>query len=519
MASGTSKSGQYEPVDAGGASVEPSEVVAEQSTFSEGRKPIRQRVLDWIYPPEAPQATQLWRVENIAIPLGYCMVGLLQGLGSGVMAVYPIEIGATEAQQTSIKLIQSLPASLKILFGFLSDTVPLFGFRRKGYMLTGWMLSSASMFTLLALGVPSIPLLALLYFWYGLGFWLADVIADSLVAEKAKLEPEGQKGKLQSTCYACRFFMLMVGAAFATYAYDALSPRFMFWVMGLAPVAICVPATYLLAERRYADVPSVKAQSLEIWSSVTSRSVWQPMAFIYVYNLLQIGNAAWTQFLYTRLKFSATMINSLMVVAKVMLYFGIMIYKYGMMAWSWRLVYIFTTLLNAVFSTLQVVLVFGWNQKVGVSNFLFALGDDAIADFIAGIQFLPSSIMFVNLCPVGSEGASYAMFTTASNTALGVGSSLSTLLLGIWDVSKQALESGQVYGMAKLTVLTTLLQTSGLLFVFLLPRNRDELLALSHRGRSRVAGAIFLAAVGLGILFSIVDTLLNVLVPGWSGES
>ena len=39
----------------------------------------------------------------------------------------------------------------------------------------------------------------------------ADVMADALVAEKAKLEPPSQQGVLQSTCYAYRFFFLMVG--------------------------------------------------------------------------------------------------------------------------------------------------------------------------------------------------------------------------------------------------------------------------------------------------------------------
>jgi hypothetical protein len=35
----------------------------------------------------------------------------------------------------------------------------------------------------------------------------------------------------------------------------------------------------------------------------------------------------------------------------------------------------------------------------GLSPFLFALGDDAMAELIAGIQFLPTTIMMVHLCP------------------------------------------------------------------------------------------------------------------------
>jgi 4-hydroxy-3-methylbut-2-en-1-yl diphosphate synthase IspG/GcpE len=37
--------------------------------------------------------------------------------------VYPLQLGATEAQQTTVSVLRSVPATLKIAFGFLSDTV------------------------------------------------------------------------------------------------------------------------------------------------------------------------------------------------------------------------------------------------------------------------------------------------------------------------------------------------------------------------------------------------------------
>ena len=83
--------------------------------------------------------------------------------------------------------------------------------------------------------------------------------------------------------------------------------------------------------------------------------------------------------------------------------------------------------------------------------------------------------MMVHLCPTGSEGASYAMFTTVNNCASGLAGTFSTLLLGIWDVSKETMLSGDLSGMTKLTIFTTILQTSGLLFVKLLPNTKDDL--------------------------------------------
>ena len=74
--------------------------------------------------------------------------------------------------------------------------------------------------------------------------------------------------------------------------------------------------------------------------------------------------------------------------AYLLLYAGVLTYKYYMINWSWRKVYIVTTLLNGLFSVLQVLLIYG--ITFGLSPFLFAFGDDAFADFLAGVQFLVS---------------------------------------------------------------------------------------------------------------------------------
>ena len=149
---------------------------------------------DWLYPPQLPPELQLLRKENIAIPLCYLLVGVLQGLSGPLINVYPLDLNATEAQQTTISTLKSLPASLKLIFGFLSDNFPILGYRRKTYMLIGWGLSALSYGSLLfttdltlsevsyeksdgsfgirtdpPINAPSIPFLSLMTFLYGAG--------------------------------------------------------------------------------------------------------------------------------------------------------------------------------------------------------------------------------------------------------------------------------------------------------------------------------------------------------------
>lgn len=101
-----------------------------------------------LYPPHLPRACQLLRPENIAVPACYLLVGFLQGMSAPLANVLPIDLLASEAQQTTFTAIRSLPASFKILFGFLSDNFPIAGYRRKPYMLAGWLIASLSMASL-----------------------------------------------------------------------------------------------------------------------------------------------------------------------------------------------------------------------------------------------------------------------------------------------------------------------------------------------------------------------------------
>lgn len=138
-------------------------------------------------------------------------------------------------------------------------------------------------------------------------------MGDSVVAEKAKLEPEHARGSVQSSCYSYRFFGLMVAAPFSTSLYSWLGPRYIIGLLSLLPLSI-LPLVYWLQEDKDAPVAPTSAQCKEIWNTVRSRAVWQPLGFVYLYNVLQVGNVAWKEYLKTTLGFtavSATMPNTL----------------------------------------------------------------------------------------------------------------------------------------------------------------------------------------------------------------
>ena len=60
--------------------------------------------------------------------------------------------GAQPEEQNTINVLMTIPWSFKLLYGFLSDTYKLFGYRRKSYLLLGYIMYAASMSVLSFIG-------------------------------------------------------------------------------------------------------------------------------------------------------------------------------------------------------------------------------------------------------------------------------------------------------------------------------------------------------------------------------
>lgn len=138
----------------------------------------------------------------------------------------------------------------------------------------------------------------------------------------------------------------------------------------------------------------------------------------------------------------------------VMAWAGVVVFKALLFDTGWRYIYIYTTAVMLVFSLLQIILVMQWNKLIGLPDIIFALGDSSFMYFIQSIQFLPTCIMYLMLCPDGSEGLTYATLTTIANLASTVSYDISTLFSYIWDTSNETLEKGDFSGVLKLTLLT-----------------------------------------------------------------
>lgn len=158
-------------------------------------------------------AVEIYRKENIAIAMAYFAVGLTSSFLSTPLNIYLVEFLNAEPQmQNTIGILQTLPWSLKLAFGFLSDAVPLFGMHRKPYFAIGSVMYSVSYMAYALLDVHSVVLLSACVFLATVGLIQMDVMADTMCVQRSRFEPEESRGQMQASCYSIRFAGSLIGA-------------------------------------------------------------------------------------------------------------------------------------------------------------------------------------------------------------------------------------------------------------------------------------------------------------------
>jgi len=111
----------------------------------------------------------------------YFIQGAL-GLSSIALPLYLRHAGLDIKDMTTMSAIVSLPWLLKPLFAALSDTFPLWGYRRKSYVFLASVLSAVGWWCMAAL--PSFSAATVVcIFLANAGFAMVDVVTDGLVVE------------------------------------------------------------------------------------------------------------------------------------------------------------------------------------------------------------------------------------------------------------------------------------------------------------------------------------------------
>jgi len=373
------------------------------------------------------------------------------------------DLGLPPAEVAALMGVINLPWILKPLYGFLSDAVPIFGSRRRSYLLLSGLVGCGA-WAYLATGVVAPTGIIAGATLASLTVAFADVVADSIVVERTRAaEDAGDRslaGTLQSSCWLAQAVGGIASAYFSGSMLEAFGIQTVFGVTALLPLLVSLfagglqesgpaavrPAPASAANRLGAGSAGIEAlddaglpvrvRLRLLWQAVTDRRVLVPLAVLFIWLSKPSADMPFLFFLNNDLGFGAEMLGRLRFAESAASFAGILFYRLFLREVSTRKIFVGTTIAYVPFGLLQMLLASKLHRRLGIPDVALAFGDDVGLSALAQVAFMPTLVLAARLCPPGVEGALFATLMSVYNLARIVGQEtggLLTKLLGVTE--------------------------------------------------------------------------------------
>ena len=323
--------------------------------------------------------------STYAVMVVYFVQGVL-GLASLARTYFlKDQLGLSPAEATALMGITTLPWVIKPVYGFLSDGLPIFGYRRKPYLIIAGLLGSASWTSLAT--VVSTPTQAVVAATVAsLGVAVSDVVVDSLVVERAREDETASSGALQSLCWSCQSLGALTSAYFSGSLLQTMSPQQVFAITAVFPLLVVLMALQLDEKRvvktakdtangegvsagPFADFSElVSSQGSLLWGAISQRQVWLPTLFIALWQATPTSDGAFFYFITDELGIGPEFLGRVRVGTSLASLFGIWAYRTYLQEVELKKLFTGLSVAGAVLGSTQLLLVSRYNLVLGIPD-------------------------------------------------------------------------------------------------------------------------------------------------------
>jgi MFS family permease len=214
------------------------------------------------------------------------------------------------AQTATFFSITVIPWLIKPVYGLISDFIPLFGQRRKSYLLLSSGMAAVMGLVLTMMGAYTYWGLAMFFTLMGLGLAFTDVLTDALMVENG--QRLGLTGPFQAVQWAAiSFASILVGIGGGWLAQQKLL-SVTFLIATVFPVITLALALFMITEPR---VEAGDRRFHDTWAAIRgaigSRTLWIVAGFIFFYNFSPSFGPALVYYATDQLHFSKIFLGTL----------------------------------------------------------------------------------------------------------------------------------------------------------------------------------------------------------------
>ncbi|MEH2051024.1 folate/biopterin family MFS transporter [Nostoc sp.] len=400
--------------------------------------------------------------ELIAILTVYFVQGILGLSRLAVSFFLKDELLLSPVQVSALLGIVFLPWMIKPVFGFISDGLPIFGYRRRPYLILSGILGTASWVSLATI-VHTNWAATLAIALSSLSVAMSDVIVDSLVVERARGESQATAGSLQSLCWGASAIGGLITAYFSGLLLQYFTTRTVFGITAFFPLIVSGVA-WLIAESpirkdsqdsNQTNPLPIKHQLGQLRQAITQKTIWLPTAFVFIWQATPNADSAFFYFSTNELHFEPEFLGRVHLVTSFASLAGVWIFQRFLKSIPFRVIFAWSTVLSSILGMTMLLLVTHTNRLLGIDDHWFSLGDSLILTVMGKITFMQVMVLAARLCPPGVEATLFALLMSVFNSAATVSHAFGALITYWLGITATNFES--LWLLVLITNLSTLL--------------------------------------------------------------
>jgi len=358
--------------------------------------------------------------------LFFALIYVVEGLGqtSGLIA-QPLtyflkqQYGWSPVEVTGYLTVLNFPWIIKPVYGIVSDFVPLFGYRRKAYLIIVNLASSLAYFWVVrTTGAHELILVLLL---------TAYAMAASSTLSGAVLVENGQRLGLSDSFVNQEWLWFnvaaMASALLGGVLVQYLTPEGALHaaaaIVGIAPLAAVIGTITLISEEKSrVDLTQLKSAFGGVIATFKRRELWVVAAFLFLYNFNPGFGTPLYYHMTDKLKFSQEFIGILTAIASAGWIVGALFYRRRLEGIKSQTLLYLSIVVGTV-TTLAFMLLRGDATAVAL---YFVNGIAAMLSMVASLT------LAADFCPKRSEGFTFAALLSIANLAGVLGDNIGSYL-------------------------------------------------------------------------------------------
>jgi MFS family permease len=358
--------------------------------------------------------------------LFFGLVYVVEGIGqTGGLIAQPLNyylkqtFGWSPVEVTAYLTILNLPWIIKPVYGIVSDFLPIFGYRRKAYLVLANAAAAAAYCWVTQITAPSQLIFVLLLTAYAMA--VSSTLCGAILVEN------GQRLGASDAFVNQQWLWFNIAALASGFAGGQLVERLApgtalhaaAAIIAVSPLAVVFAGWFLISEpRSHIDIPEMKQTFASLLAAFTLKELWLIGAFLFLYYLSPGLGTPLYYHMTDNLKFSQEYIGILGSISSAGWIAGALLYRRLLKGITAR-------------ALLNLSILFGTLTTAG---FLLLLdqASAAVINFCSGvagmIAFVATLTLAADYCPRRAEGFAFAALMSITNFSAALSDNIGSFL-------------------------------------------------------------------------------------------